>query len=308
MEPRHAWRGVNMYFYTVVREMVSLIFPACRLGVDDYDGEYRRALCEEVKMRWIVCLLALYAVTLALPVNARPAQGVRLQVVNPPLLVPEQEVLLTFALTDSRTGKPLPPEALSIMHEQKFHLLGVDASLTDYQHLHPTPGTVEGQYVTRFTPHKPGDYRVWANVMPVSQKGEAYAVADIKGSTQPETINPVLNTSVEVEGLVFTLSFDTVPQAGDMAMGRVIVKQNGLSFTQLEPVMGAFAHVVAFPANRLNVLHVHPLGEEPTDKDARGGPLLEFHFMPQEPGFAKLFVQVRVKGQDIFAPFGVMVR
>jgi hypothetical protein len=55
------------------------------------------------------------------------------------------------------------------------------------------------------------------------------------------------------------------------------------------------------------VLHIHPLGKEPTLESQRGGPKLEFHIAPEKPGFVKFFAQVRIDGKDLFAPFGVTI-
>jgi len=91
-------------------------------------------------------------------------------------------------------------------------------------------------------------------------------------------------------------------------MGNVVVTKGGQPFTGLEPVMGAFAHVVGFTEDYNSVLHVHPMGKEPTSDAERGGPKLEFHIEPEKTGFVKLFAQVRIDGKDIFAPFGITVK
>ena len=41
------------------------------------------------------------------------------------------------------------------------------------------------------------------------------------------------------------------------------------------------------------------------DGAERGGPKLEFHIEPEKAGFVKLFTQVRIGGEDIFAPLGI---
>ncbi|MBX9591216.1 MAG: hypothetical protein K2X43_18160 [Hyphomonadaceae bacterium] len=56
------------------------------------------------------------------------------------------------------------------------------------------------------------------------------------------------------------------------------------------------------------MLHVHPMGVEPTRDTQRGGPRLDFHIAPAKPGFVKLFAQVRIGGRDLFAPFGIVVK
>jgi hypothetical protein len=72
--------------------------------------------------------------------------------------------------------------------------------------------------------------------------------------------------------------------------------------------MGAFAHVVGFSENYHSIMHIHPMGKEPETAQDRGGPVLHFHIDPNRPGFVKIFAQVRIKGQDFYAPFSVMVK
>ena len=73
----------------------------------------------------------------------------------------------------------------------------------------------------------------------------------------------------------------------------------------LEPVLGAFAHIVGFNEDFKTVLHAHPLGDAPKDENARGGPDLEFHIVFPSAGFYKIFVQLKIAGKDLFVPFGV---
>ena len=55
-------------------------------------------------------------------------------------------------------GSPLAAdEALS--HTEKIHLLAVDPSLDDYQHLHPVPDSLDGIWRFTITPKKFGEYR-----------------------------------------------------------------------------------------------------------------------------------------------------
>lgn len=101
---------------------------------------------------------------------------------------------------------------------------------------------------------------------------------------------------------------DSEPRAGSAVMGNITVTKDGKPFNQLEPVMGAFAHVVGFGEDYSSVLHIHPMGKEPTSDTERGGPKLDFHIEPKTAGVVKLFAQVRIDGKDIFAPFGMLVK
>jgi len=87
----------------------------------------------------------------------------------------------------------------------------------------------------------------------------------------------------------------------------MVKDQNGVPVKELEPVMGAYAHFVAFNEEGTEVLHVHPLGEEPDSKDDRGGPVMEFHALFNEPGYYRFYAQFLIDGKDRFAPFGLRI-
>ena len=206
-------------------------------------------------------------------------------------------------------GKPRTLDDLKEAHTKKLHLLVIDPSLSDYHHIHPTAGKNPGEYVFDFTPLKNDSYRVWADVIPVATDKQEYVQTDMGTPAKEKSgIDKSTNMTATVDGYTFTLALDGEPKAGAPVMGSVTVTKDGQPFTQLEPVMGAFAHVVGFTEDYNSVLHVHPMGQEPSSDTERGGPKLEFHIEPEKPGFVKLFAQVRIGGKDIFAPFGVTVK
>ncbi len=97
-------------------------------------------------------------------------------------------------------------------------------------------------------------------------------------------------------------------QAGKATVVKVkVTGPDGRDFSKLEPVMGAFAHMVAFPTDLGSVTHVHPMGAEPKTKAERGGPELSFHVEPDKPGFQKFFLQTQIGGKEKFAAFGLNV-
>lgn len=215
---------------------------------------------------------------------------------------------VTAKLTLAKDGTVLGEDALKEAHTRKLHLLVVDPSLSDYHHIHPTP-LPSGEWSFDFTPLKNGPYRVWADVIPVATGKQEYVATDIGAPSQEKAaIDKATVMTSTVDGYTFALALEGEPKAGAAVMGNITVTKDGKPFTQLEPVMGAFAHVVGFTEDYNSVLHIHPMGKEPTSDTERGGPKLEFHIEPKKPGFVKLFAQVRIGGKDIFAPFGVMVK
>ena len=226
-------------------------------------------------------------------------------------------VTLTLARND---GTPVTRKDLLTMHTEKIHLLIVDRSLADYHHEHPTPTDTPGQYTFSFTPKLPGPYRVFADLVPAETSVQEYVVADIPGGAPPQPIGDTqTRLTASVDGFTFTIRFDVPTSAPTPAgpdvpanqpvTGRLAVTTaGGQPFGQLEPVMGAFAHLVAFNEDRKTVLHIHPDGPEPQSPDQRGGPALSFKFYAPTPGFYRLYAQTQIGGRQVFAPFNVRVR
>lgn len=207
-----------------------------------------------------------------------------------------------------KDGTPVTLAMLKEVHTKKLHLLVVDPSLTDYHHLHPEATDKPGDYRFDFTPHLPGQYRVWADVTDAKTGAHEYLEADMGATGNTVTsIDETPSLTSDAGGLHFALTLDEPLKVGEAAMVSLTVTKDGKPFTGLEPVMGAFAHVVGFGEDYHSILHIHPMGKEPTKATERGGPALMFHLEPEHAGFVKLFAQVRVNGQDIFAPFGLTV-
>jgi len=194
-------------------------------------------------------------------------------------------------------------------HTKKIHLLIVDQSLTDYHHEHPQPTGTDGDYSFEFTPRKPGPYLAWADLRPLPLGLQEYDKTIIAGTGQPEPISDkVTKLSADAEGLHFELT----PAAPEIKAGvpigaKLRVTRNGREFNQLEPVMGAFAHLVGFNEDRETVIHMHPMGAQLLKESDRGGPVLEFKIYATKPGFIRLFAQVQIDGRQVFAPFGLQV-
>lgn len=207
-------------------------------------------------------------------------------------------------------GEPILVSDLIETHTKKIHLLIIDPSLTDYHHEHPVPTAVPGEYAFTFTPRKPGSYRAWADVRPYPFGLQEYATAEIVVATTPEPLRDRATSSrATVDGLSYDLVLtDAGLRVGVPATAKLrITTSDGKPFTQLEPVMATFAHIVAFNEDYKTVLHMHPKGLAVSDPNARGGPELEFQIYALKPGFYRLFAQVQIDGRSRFAPFGIQI-
>lgn len=207
-------------------------------------------------------------------------------------------------------GRRLSLDQLEVAHTEKIHLLVIDQTLTDYQHLHPVPTEKPGEYRFDFNPRFGGTYHVWADLVPKATGKQEYSKTTLNVEGVAGAANQSINTKAEVDGYRFDIATENnAPlESGKAVMIKVkVAGPDGSEFTKLEPVMGAFAHMVAFPADLGSVTHVHPMGAEPKTAAERGGPELSFHIEPDKPGYQKLFLQVQIGGQDKFAAFGLIV-
>jgi len=205
---------------------------------------------------------------------------------------------------------PVTLDQLIETHTKKIHLLIVDQSLTDYHHEHPQPNGTPGDYSFSFTPTKPGNYYAWADLRPLPLGLQEYDKTIIAGTGNPEPLTDKSTRMVaDSQGFHFEL---TLPKGGVKAGvpedATLHVTRDGKDFAQLEPVMAAFAHIVGFNEDGETILHMHPIGLPILDTNKRGGPTLTFKMYATKPGFTRLFAQVQVNGQQVFAPFGFEVR
>ena len=223
--------------------------------------------------------------------------------VAPSSLAKGEEVELTFRLTTS-TGKPIAPVDLLVAHTRKLHIMIVDPSVTDYQHVHPEPGEVPGEWHVRFTPHLAGTYRVFADFTPAATARGLYASADIEVPGQALSPPVALNTQVVRADYVFSLNAAKPEiRAREPANLTLSIRASDGAPVALGEVMGAFAHLVAFDRDRTGFAHLHP---QETDlalpPDARE-PELHFQVTIPEAGHYVIWAQVVLNGVETFVPF-----
>lgn len=215
-------------------------------------------------------------------------------------------VAVTLHVSNMMGGKPMGPESFSVVHTEKVHVLGIDPSLTDYSHSHPLPDAKSGDWRFEFTPKFNRPYHLWLDVTPVAGE-QQYVMVTVNENGQPAAAEKVPSLTAAVGDIRATLTFEAPLTAGQAAMGRLALIRGGRPLAALEPVMGAYGHIVGISEDWTTIAHVHPLGTEPTRASDRGGPTIDFHLEPAQVGFLKLFAQIRVDGHDVFLPFGATV-
>jgi hypothetical protein len=232
--------------------------------------------------------------------------SIRITPITPKQLeaVKMNEVLLYIQNSEAQ---PIDVSQFEVVHTKPVHLLIIEPSLKDYHHEHPEQ-KAKGQYGFSFTPHTACGYRIWADVQ-LKGGHQHYYPVDIEGAEACDApIDKTVNFEASSQGYDFKLELESDLSVGPAVLATLTVSKDGQPVDFLEPVMGAFAHMVGFYEDYNSIAHIHPMGKEPTEDSERGGPSLSFHIKPEQTGYLKLFAQVQLDGKQVFAPFGLMVK
>ena len=202
------------------------------------------------------------------------------------------------------TGRPIAPEDLLVTHTKLLHLMVIDPGLRDYQHVHPAPGRTPGDWEVGFTPHRAGRYRVFADFTPAATARGLYASAEFTVPGIPDAPPAADGWTCAADGLRYSLTPAAPIRARDVVtLTLTIESARAGAPVALEPVMGAYAHLVAFDQARTGFAHIHP---QPADLDRRPDPVrpqLVFKVQIPRAGRYVIWSEVRVGGVNRFAPF-----
>ena len=213
------------------------------------------------------------------------------------------ETVAVKAVLRTSSGKPIGPEDLLVVHTERLHLLIADPTLSDYQHVHPQPGRGAGEWEFEFTPLKEGVYRVFADFTPAATSRGLYASADVNVGAGSGAAATRESDGAEEE-YRFTLQPATpvITARAPMDLRFEVTRVDG-GLVPLEPVMDAYAHLVAFDETRSGFAHLHPVEADPAWKPDAAKPVLNFKITIPTAGRYVVWAQVNLGGQEKFVPF-----
>ncbi len=216
---------------------------------------------------------------------------------------------LAFQIVDKKSGRKIDESELKVLHTRPLHTMVVDSSLRDYHHLHPKYDPVRKAFVCQFTPALRGNYAMWNDFTVKGEEQPFYLKTNIGGLHGFSLPTRVEHTSrAEADGLTVRLTSDQRLSANSDAMLTVDVRDKaGNPVTNLEPIMGAYAHLVGFSADGKHFIHSHPMGPEPHSNSARGASPLCFHVSLPDCSGVKFFLQIQREGKLLTLPFGQAV-
>lgn len=208
-------------------------------------------------------------------------------------------------LTHADSGIPVMAGEL----EAPLHLLAIDPALSDYHYVEPVAMQIPGNYIFTVTPQTPCNYKIWADLDTI-HAGPQFVAASLSGKEDcAGNIDRDIKTEHEGYNYDFSVGFDTgtLKEGRETLVKLTVRRKGGAYFSELEPIMGAYAHLVGVYDDYQTIARTKPAGETPTSYHDRGGPILEFHIKPERAGLLKLFARLRINGVDVIAPFTVAV-
>lgn len=231
--------------------------------------------------------------------------------------VPGSTVRITYRFTDARSGAALTD--LRVEHERPIHLIVVRNDLSGFQHIHPAPTGVPGEYAVDATFAAPGTYQLYAGFTLRSGHHVVASEEIVVGqpsatATLPSTRAPVLAAA----DARVTLDVPDLVRAGSEArfVFRLEDPRTGRPLRDLASYLGAAAHVVILDERAGSFAHTHgeavgaTAGHSGTAAmQGPYGPEIEFHHAFPAPGRYKVWGQFQTAdGRVITADFVIDVR
>jgi Cu+-exporting ATPase len=256
-----------------------------------------------------------------------PAEaGVELQArVEPASPAPGEPTELAYRVSDAQSGEAI--SELPVDHERQMHLIAVSRDLEQFQHVHPEPGASGDFAVTTEFPTE-GTYALFDEFVRDGRKVLDRREIEVGAGGGAASLSPDLEPKT-VDGLTVSLEAPEEIRAGEeIAFTYTLEKEDGTPAEDLEPYLGAPAHVAIVSEDTQEFAHTHgeaDLSEEDgsgmhseTEAAEEGehaghgkgrtfGPEIGLHYTFETPGLYKVWAQFNHHGSVITVPFVVEV-
>jgi hypothetical protein len=227
---------------------------------------------------------------------------------------------LSFTI-EQPSGAPLTSYRTGSGPHTGVHLIIVRSDLGAIVHKHPPIGA-DGRITEEVTLPTPGRYRVIVDAYPklsgLLRNFQLFRWITVDGKAAPRPLPPFRPT-LTVAGYRFAMNHPPAFHAIRPAFLRLTVTRRDGSPARFTPWFGALAHAIFFRAGSLDYFHTHVcaagmsgctsvLGPtRVTGRATRPGQLRVGVLLPV-PGTWRLFLQCKVDGRVLTAPFTLAVR
>jgi hypothetical protein len=201
---------------------------------------------------------------------------------------------LRFAVREPETNAMVAKFA--VVHERIFHLFIVSRDLRYFAHVHPEAASDGRLQLTQGLP--PGEYMLIADFLPIGGTSQmvqkaivvSRGAAGADGQSDSHGLHVKVSTEEVAPGKHARLTF-TVTDA-----------KTGAPVTDLEPYLGAPAHMLIVRADLSDAIHTHP------EELATSGPTVTFHPIIPAEGRYKGWIQFQRHGKVSTTSFEFVAR
>ena len=248
------------------------------------------------------------------------ARTYKLAQFTPGTFEPGRSQQLSFTIEEP-SGAPLTSYRTGPGPHTGVHLIIVRSDLGTIVHKHPPIGA-DGRITETITLPTPGRYRVVVDAYPkvtgVLGSFQLFRWIQVTGKAMPKPLPPFKPT-VTVAGYRFVLHHPPALHAISPAFLDLTVTRPDGSAATFTPWFGALAHAIFFRAGSLVYFHTHVCSAGMTGCTSVLGPTrvtgtatrpgqLRVGVLLPVPGTWRLFLQCKVDGHILTAPFTLVVR
>jgi hypothetical protein len=221
-----------------------------------------------------------------------------------------EPVRLSLTFRDAK-GRPI--RFLEKVHERPVHLIAVSSDLSVFDHTHPEPSP-DGSLTVAHSFPRAGTYWLYADY---NAPGEGPSIARLSLSVTGGPAHRQTNAPPDIH---VTMNAPNVIKSGaDIPLSFTLANTaNGQPVADLEPWLGAWAHIIAIGADGANFIHAHPLDNPTAAEPAQphthtpviAGPspsVIQTLTGFNAPGRYKLWLQFQREGKVVTVPFDLNV-
>jgi len=203
--------------------------------------------------------------------------------------------VLTLRIISASTGKTVTD--FDVVHEKKMHLFVVRSDLSRFFHVHPDLNP-DGSFTYSFIFPMGGDWRLFADSAPHTFGSRITSarltVSGMSEADIPLQSAPVTNQVSTVDGMSLTLNPGPLEAHDTRELEFVLRDSNGRPVTDIQPWLGADAHLMLIDSSATLFVHSHPADRSPAEVSA--GKLDFITHMPQS-GLYKGWLQLQRGGR-----------
>ncbi len=202
---------------------------------------------------------------------------------------------LRLTVTDPATRAIV--RRFSIVHERPMHLFIVGDGLSYFAHEHPEPQR-DGVFMLDVHLPKAGPYMAIAEFLPEGATPQTFQQLFTTGEAFGRPANPAVDGAPKiVDGMRVSLDSSQVKAGGAKPLTfRIEDPASGAPAGDLEPYLGATAHLLIVSVDLTEAIHGHPTG------DGHGPPVTFAPLLPRA-GRYKVWIQFQRAGRISTASF-----